>query len=382
MGFYDDFEGRRSGVKSFFLVLLGAVLGTALTLAIFMYAGPGFGIESPFPDPGPGLPDNPAPDFVLPEYQNTAVVRAAQKVTPAVVGVSNRRMVTDWFRGSSQLREVGTGSGVVIDATGFIVTNYHVIADATEVVVTFSDGEEVTAEIVGADAATDLAVLKVDKTGLTAASFGDSEKLKVGEMAIAIGNPLGLAFQQSVTFGVISATERFIETAEHRFGFIQTDAAINPGNSGGALVNLQGEVVGINTAKINLPGFEGMGFAIPSNMVKDTVNELVEHGRVIRPWIGVFIDEVTPAKAETLGLPVTSGVIIVEIITGGPAQKAGLKVDDIIISLGEGRVADFESLRRAIFAHKPGDTVDVVVLREGQEVTVPVILGELPQESN
>jgi serine protease Do len=259
------------GLSPFLLVLLGAILGTALTMAVFMYAGfPVFNRESPMPHPGQVLPD-PAPPAVLPEYQNTAVVQAAQQVAPAVVGVSNRRLVTDWFRGTSQMREVGTGSGVVINANGLIVTNYHVIADATEVVITFSDGEEVEAEIVGADAATDLAVLKVAKGGLTAASFGDSDDLKVGEMALAIGNPLGLAFQQSVTLGVISATERFIEAAEHRFGFIQTDAAINPGNSGGALVNLRGEVVGINTAKINLPGFEGMGFAIPSNMVKETV---------------------------------------------------------------------------------------------------------------
>lgn len=378
MAFHGDSYRQGWGCGAFLLVLAGAVLGTALTLSAVFYAG--------FPTPPDQRepieqeqPQLPLPDpGTLPEHQNTAVVQAAQAVTPAVVGVSNRQVVHDWLRGAGQLREVGTGSGVIIDRQGLIVTNYHVIQQAEEVVVTFSDGTEVPAEIVGEDPATDLAVLRVEHEGLAAAVFGDSDALLVGELAIAIGNPLGLAFQQSVTLGVISATERYIQASEYRFAFIQTDAAINPGNSGGALVNVRGEVIGINTAKINLPGFEGMGFAIPSNMAKDIVGDLVEHGRVIRPWMGVEILEINRQTAEERNLPVTSGVQVARIMGNSPASRAGLREGDIILRVGGGQVADFDSLRRALFRYKPGDTVDVLILREGEELVLPVTLGEMP----
>lgn len=380
MGFNNDSLRPGWGCGAILLVLVGAVLGTALTLAAF-YAGfptapPDAG--DPFDYQAPELPE-PDGDRVLPEYQNTAVVQAAQAVTPAVVGVSNRQQLYDWFRGASELREVGTGSGVIIHDKGLIVTNYHVIHQAAEVAVIFSDGTEEQAEIVGADPATDLAVLRVEHPGLKAAPFGDSDLLQVGELAIAIGNPLGLAFQQSVTLGVISATERYIEASEYRFAFIQTDAAINPGNSGGALVNLKGEVVGINTAKINLPGFEGMGFAIPSNMAKNIVAELVEYGRVIRPWIGVEIQEVTPQTAESLGLPQVYGVLVARVVPNSPASRGGLREGDIIIQLGEAPVEGFDSLRHALFQYKPGDVVEVKVLREEEELSLPVTLEEMPQ---
>jgi serine protease Do len=381
MGFHEDSLRPGWGCGAFLLVLLGAVLGTALTLAAVFYAGfpASPAARDPFDHQAPRPGDGDSP--LLPEYQNTAVVQAARSVTPAVVGISNRKLVYEWFRGSSELREVGTGSGVIINADGLIVTNNHVIQDAAEVVVIFADGDEVQAEIVGADAATDLAVLKVERQGLTAASFGDSDLLQVGELAIAIGNPLGLAFQQTVTLGVISATERFIQASEYRFAFIQTDAAINPGNSGGALVNLKGQVVGINTAKINLPGFEGMGFAIPSNMVKDIVRELVEYGRVIRPWMGVEIQEITPQLAESLGLPVTAGVLVARVVANSPAARAGLREGDIIVEVGDAAVKDFDTLRRALFRYKPGNTVTVKLLREGGELNRPVTLAEMPDSS-
>ncbi len=381
MTFHNDSFRPGWGCGGLFLVLVGAVLGTVLTLTAVFYAG--FPAPPPARDPVEDqVPDPPEPpgELILPEHQNTAVVRAAQAVTPTVVGVSNRQQVYQWYRGSSELREVGTGSGVIIQGGGLIVTNYHVIDGASEVVVIFPDGTEEQARIVGADPATDLAVLKVEREGLTAAVFGDSDSLKVGELAIAIGNPLGLAFQQSVTLGVISATERFIEASEYRFAFIQTDAAINRGNSGGALVNLKGEVVGINAAKISMVGFEGMGFAIPSNMAKGIIDELIDHGRVIRPWMGVEIQEVTPQMAEEWGLPVAFGVLVARVVPGSPASRGGLREGDVIIQVGNSPVENFESLRGALFQHRPGDLVGVKVLREGSELDLSVTLGEMPQQ--
>ncbi len=391
MSFMRDFDvpsKRSSSLSYFLLVLLGAMLGSLISLAVVYY------YWLPEREAAPVEPDiagqteqekesDPLPDqeeLLLPEHQNTAVVRAAQQVTPAVVGISNRQEVFDFFRGTSRMQEAGTGSGVIIDAAGLIVTNYHVIREADEVIVSFPDGEDLRAEIVGADPITDLAVLRVARKGLAAASFGDSDVLKVGEMVLAIGNPLGLSFQQTVTLGVISATERFIEAAEHRFSFIQTDAAINPGNSGGALVDLMGRVIGINTAKIKLPGFEGMGFAIPSNMAKKIVTELIEHGRIIRPWVGIVIDEISPFEAEALELSVGYGILVVKVVEDSPADRAGLKLNDLIVEIAGEKMVDFEALRHILFAHRAGDKVNVIIMRDGQELTLQILLGELPRE--
>ncbi|MDO9535272.1 MAG: trypsin-like peptidase domain-containing protein [Bacillota bacterium] len=235
-----------------------------------------------------------------------AVVNAAKKVTPSVVGITNYAVFRD-FRGQTYLRELSTGSGVIIDSSGFIITNFHVIEGFHEITVNLGNGEEVSAEVVGSDSFTDLAVLRVEKNDLVAAEFADSNKLHVGEPAIAIGNPLGLNFQQTVTLGVVSATRRQITIQGQNFNFIQTDAAINNGNSGGALVNINGEVIGINTAKINLGGVEGMGFAIPSNTVRETALELIEHGQITRPWLGVYSRDMNPTLAKLKGINVSYG---------------------------------------------------------------------------
>ncbi len=384
MNFYKEFEGssRKPSLFSyFFLVFLGAILGSVITItALSNYWQTQEALPLELTPPQEENTDSEREGLVLPENQNTAVIQAAKDVAPAVVGISNRRMVYDYWRGNQQMREVGTGSGVIIDSAGIILTNFHVIEDATEVMVILEEGEEVQAEIIGADPATDLAVLKIDREGLPAAAFGDSGNLQVGEMAIAIGNPLGLAFQQSVTLGVISATDRIIQAAEYRFSFIQTDAAINPGNSGGPLVNLAGKVIGINTAKINLPGFEGMGFAIPSNMVRTIVAELIEHGRINRPWMGINIDEITPSKAAELGLPVDYGVLVVRVVSGSPAQRDGILIDDIIIGVAGRDVRNFEDLRNILFDHRAGDTVEVRFIRHGVEKTVEVALKEMPED--
>lgn len=309
-----------------------------------------------------------------------AVVNAAEEVTPSVVGISNYGYAYDYWGRSRDLREVGTGSGVIISEEGLIVTNYHVIEGAEEIVVTLGSGEEAEAEVVGSDPPTDLAVLRIDKTGLPAVQFADSEDLRSGEPAIAIGNPLGLDFQQTVTVGVISAVERTIDIQGQRFTFIQTDAAINAGNSGGALVNIYGKVIGINTAKINIPGVEGMGFAIPSSTVDEIVGELIEEGRVIRPWLGVYIRTLSPMDAERFELPVDYGVVVNDVVSRGPAQRAGIQQGDIIIEIDEHKIEDTAVLQEVLHEMEVGDEVSVTVLRDYQEVVLDVNLEIMPEE--
>ncbi len=313
------------------------------------------------------------------EYQRTSVVRAAEKITPTVVGITNFASAYDFFQGRARQQEMATGSGVIIDSNGYIATNNHVIADAEELMVTLSTGEEISAEVIGTDPATDLAVLKIDRTGLSAASFSDSERLQVGELAIAVGNPLGLAFQQTVTVGVISALDRSIRIGEQTFSFIQTDAAINAGNSGGPLVNAVGDVIGINTAKINVAGVEGMGFAIPSNTVKRIINDLIEHGRIIRPWIGVVIREMDENIANELGLEVGQGLIVEEIVADGPAQKAGIQVGDVITEIDGKKIQSFERLREVIHQYQVGQVVKINLIRDREELEIQLTFEEMPQ---
>jgi serine protease Do len=290
--------------------ILGLLVGGLLVATLFFYlAGnvlpPEINRDEEKAAPLPGVEQNNARKMleVSPEVESyyMAVVKAAEEVTPSVVGISNFSVVTD-FWGRSSLQERATGSGVIIDEKGFIVTNYHVIENARELIVTLSSGDEVPATVVGTDPPTDLAVLKIDKEGLPAAELADSDVLHVGEPAIAIGNPLGLDFQQTVTLGVVSARERSITIQGQKFTFIQTDAAINDGNSGGALVNIYGQVIGINTAKIKIPGVEGMGFAIPANTVKEITRDLITQGRVERPWLGVYLSTLTPMDAQRFSL--------------------------------------------------------------------------------
>ena len=381
-GFYQ--QPKRTGLGG---ILLAAMFGSVLGAALIAFIAVRFWI----PDAVGAIPDTiflpgtqqslPYSQRDLPEYQDTAVVRAAERVVPTVVGITNRAMVYDMWHGRSVLRERSTGTGVIIDANGYIVTNNHVIEGAHEISVTLSDGEEHEARLIGADPATDLAVIKIDKDGLPVAHFGDSETLAVGETAIAIGNPLGIAFSQSVTRGVISALERTIDINEHDFKFIQTDAAINDGNSGGPLVNLNGEVIGINTAKIKIAGVEGMGFAIPAKTVKYITRDLIVHGRIIRPWVGVFHGgDVNEALAAELGLPVDYGVLVQDVAANSPASAAGIRRGDVIISIAGKRITGFNDLRSTIFEQSVGDDVIMVVIRDRSELEITVTLGELPEQ--
>jgi serine protease Do len=388
--FYDEFSEKPRRPSYFWKgVLVGGIIIGLLLSTIFSY----FFIGTLRPDnennsnPLIPLPWEEKDDLqkendnleIMPEVRQyyLAVVNAVERATPSVVGISNYGVVFDLW-GRSSLQERATGSGVIIGSDGYIVTNYHVIENARELVVTLGSGEELPATIIGADPPTDLAVIKVDKKNLPAAELADSNKLRVGEPAIAIGNPLGLDFQQSVTLGVVSARERSITIQGQKFTFIQTDAAINDGNSGGALVNINGKVIGINTAKIKVPGVEGMGFAIPSNTVRQITSDLIKKGRVIRPWMGIYISTLTPLEARRLGLAVDYGVLVEDVVTGGPAHKAGIEPMDVIVAIEGNKITDSSELQHTLYQYNIDQKIKVTVIRDKQELTIEVTLEKLP----
>ena len=263
------------------------------------------------------------------------VVEISEKVGPAIVGITNKSTIRQrhplWGDTYEEESE-GYGSGIIISEDGYIVTNNHVIENADELIVILKGGKEVKATLIGKDSVTDVAVIKIEEPDLTVAKIGDSDQVRQGELAIAIGNPLGHALAGTVTVGVVSAVDREITHGQQQFTMIQTDAAINPGNSGGALVNSKGEVIGMNTLKTRA---EGLGFAIPTNEFMPIAQELIEKGDIERPGIGVLISEVTDDMIETYGFP--KGVAIVEIAPDGAADKAGLLPRDIIVSVEDKR---------------------------------------------
>lgn len=270
--------------------------------------------------------------------------------------------------------EQGSGSGVIISEDGYIVTNYHVIAKAERIMVYLADGREVEAAVRGSDPDTDLAVLKINAENLPVSVLGDSNLVKVGELVVAIGNPLGYEFARSVTAGVISAKERHITIQDQKFKLIQTDAAINPGNSGGALVNSRGEIIGINSAKLVISGVEGMGFAIPISDAKPIINELIQKGYISRPYLGISGWEVDERTARYNQVP--QGLYITDVVQGGPAYRAGINLYDIIIGINEEEIVTFGELSELLQRFNPGDTIQVNLFRKGKKVSIPLILGE------
>ena len=327
----------------------------------------------------PGGLQPPVAKAAVSEARNTPIVRAAQAVGPAVVGISNKAYARDFFN-RKVILDQGTGSGVIFDANGYIVTNNHVVEGAAELVVSLADGRSLPAKLIGTDPATDLAVVKVEASGLPVAQFGDSDSLMVGEPAIAIGNPLGLEFKGSVTAGVISALNRSIEIGERRFRLIQTDAAINPGNSGGALVNADGVVVGINSAKISVAGVEGIGFSIPINTARPIIQSIVDKGRVIRSYLGVGAMDKATAARYGYELNLEKGVYIANTVRSGPAAKAGIRQGDIVLKVGEAETNSVADLRAALDAIPVGTRVDVLISRDGRQQTINVLLEEMPQQ--
>ncbi|HEY9059551.1 MAG TPA: trypsin-like peptidase domain-containing protein [Pseudobacteroides sp.] len=316
--------------------------------------------------------------------KGSPVTEIAKKVNPSIVGI---RMVTgnskrSYFNNISQSN--AEGSGVIISQDGYIMTNYHVVQYAdpknrlsrsTTLEVFLSDDKQVKAKYIGGDSKNDLAVIKVELDNLPAAELGDSSQLEVGELAVAIGNPLGMEFAGSVTVGVVSALDRKVEAEGKTLNLIQTDAASNPGNSGGALVNSQGQVIGINTIKISTAGVEGLGFAIPINDAKPIVDQLRMFGYIKgRPQIGITGEQVTEPIAQQYGIPV--GIYIIEVASGSGADKAGISEGDILVSLADKEVKTMKDLDDIKKSYKAGDTVNAVVVRDGSKVDLKLTFTE------
>jgi serine protease Do len=270
------------------------------------------------------------------------------------------------------------GSGVIVDPRGYILTNNHVVEEASEVEVRLSDDRKFKATIVGRDPKTDLAVLKIDPPPgtLPVAQLGDSDRIRVGQWAIAIGNPFGL--DRTVTVGIISATGRTRVGVATYEAFIQTDASINPGNSGGPLLNLEGRVIGINTAILS--SGQGIGFSIPINMARDIMGQLIRTGRVVRGWLGIVIQELTPELAAGFGVAPNSGVLVSDVMKDAPAEAAGLKAGDIIVQFDGAPMKDVTELQRRVAAVAPGRPTPIVVVRDGKQVPLTVRIGEQPGE--
>jgi serine protease Do len=320
------------------------------------------------------------------------IADVAEKVTPSVVNVSTTTELQagpamgdpffNFFEEQPRRPREGKslGSGVIVGSGGLVLTNNHVVANARTIQVTTSDGRDFAADVVGADPKSDLAVLRLKgkPTGLVPLRFGDSSKLRLGEIVLAVGNPLALG--HSVSMGIVSAKGRANVGIAAYEDFIQTDAAINPGNSGGALVNLRGELVGINTAIASRSGgYEGIGFSIPSDMIAPIMKSLVDKGRVVRGWMGIGIQDVNPELAASLDLPDPHGVVVTEVVDGSPAAKAGLRRGDVIVSVAGKQTWRSGNLRNAIAAAH-GRTIPVEYFRRKEKKVVQVAVVEQPEE--
>lgn len=303
---------------------------------------------------------------------------------PAVANIYTKRLAEYTAAPEERSRfrvETSFGSAVVIDPEGFLVTNYHVIAEAAEIRVQMSDGRIAIPEIVGVDAESDLALLKVDLGPLPAIQLGNSGQLRIGDVVLAIGNPYGLT--KSVTQGIVSATGRGLLHLTTFENFIQTDAAINAGNSGGALINVEGELVGINTAVLAQDaGTEGIGFAIPVDLVRGVVAEIKKHGRVIRGWMGLEPDDLTGAERSAMGIEGNVGILLSDVLEGGPAAAANLQQGDVIISVNGDPIFSQRQARLLVAGMNPGDEVELVGIRDGEQFTTTVIAAERPGSPN
>lgn len=379
--YYDDYRPRRFRFLGTILVaIISAVVGGIIALTFFPYFN--FQQLGSVPETGRNpLEQRATPPVTINPGENP-VIAIADQVGPAVVAITNIQGKRGQFFFSPH-GEILSGSGVIFDSKkGYIVTNFHVVDNADRLIVTINEDRQYEAAFVAGDRRTDLAVIRIKARDLPEAKFGDSSKLRVGETAIAIGNPLG-RFARSVTVGVISALNRelTIQSADDReitLQVLQTDAAINPGNSGGALVNTRGEVIGINSAKIARQDVEGLGFAIPINDARPIIEQLISQGYVSRPFIGIFdFREISEQMSRWYDLPV--GIYVGGVVEGGPAAKAGMKEQDVIVALDDQKIETTGDLYQFLNKHTPGDHITATIVRDGKKIKLELTLGEMPR---
>jgi Do/DeqQ family serine protease len=378
---------------------LGIRLGLAVAAAMAVSAFAGMNLRSPVVRAsGAVAPPAGLSERTLPSAPGVSYADLASRVSPSVVTVRSERVAKPasqefalpddpffrqffdrGFRGlpSQPRRQGGLGSGVIVSEDGYVLTNHHVVDGAQRIEVDLADRRTFSAKLVGSDAASDLAVLKIDAKGLTPLPFGDSRSARVGDVVLAFGNPLGVG--QTVTMGIISAKGRATDLGNGSFeDFLQTDAPINQGNSGGPLVNLRGELIGVDSQIVSPSGGSvGIGFAIPAAMAENVMNQLIHGGRVHRGQLGVAVQAVTSDIAKSLGMAEVKGALVSAVSTGSPAEQAGLKRGDVILRLNGSEIADSNALRNQISSTAPGSRIDLTVLRDGRERTVSASLREL-----
>lgn len=373
-------HGRRQGLLSYLMVgLVGAIIGGFLVVGIapqVLLSRAGLVPLSSTPgrvqtSTGAGQTVTPL-SYTGDPWESVAAV--AEAVSPSVVGIVNKQgSVYDFF--GRQYSQDESGSGVIITSDGYIVTNNHVVDGNQGLTVYLADGRQLPATVVGTDPNTDLAVVKVNATGLQAAVFGDSSKLRAGQLAVAIGNPLGMDFSRTVTAGIISGLNRVVDTGDQTaVRLIQTDAVINPGNSGGPLVDANGQVIGLTSMKLVTNAVEGMGFAIPSNMVSRVANEIMQTGAVKRAQIGVSLAEASDAATQ-YNLKTDQGAYVTQV-TGTPAKSAGIQQGDVIVGFDGNPIDSVSALRAFLSEKEPGDTVTLTVMRGSQQLNLKVVLGQ------
>jgi serine protease Do len=370
-----------------FLIIISVILGYFIGNKVEIFS----------PRPSPSIKTYPphVPEGL--KGEGMAFSDIVRSVSPAVVNISTRKTLKksdsspyshffdpfedffEHFKIPRKKKETSLGSGVMVSSDGYIITNSHVVEKADEIKVTLIDKREFKGKIIGSDSKTDIAVIKISAEGLPSILWGDSDSLLVGEFVLAFGNPFG--FNHTVTMGIVSATGRANVGIADYEDFIQTDAAINPGNSGGPLVNIKGELVGVNAAIFSRTGgYQGIGFAVPSNMAESVMNQLINEGKVTRGWLGVTIQNITPELAEEFGIKKPTGALVSDVFADSPAERAGIKRGDVILELNGKKVKDVVSLRNMVAQSKVGSEIKLKIIRDGKSISLKAEVSELPDD--
>lgn len=374
--YYERPPKRRSLFSYFITALIGALIGGIISI----YIAPNYIYGNLIPVPDiykQGTTTSKIENITITPTEDISVVKAvAKKAMSTVVGITTVQVQRQFIW---ETEVEGIGSGVIVDSNGYILTNSHVVADGKvkSLSVLFENGDTIDGEVLWSDSTLDIAILKVDKQGLPVADLGDSDLLEVGDVAVAIGNPLGLEFQRTVTSGIVSGLNRSIRTEDGNVieNLIQTDASINPGNSGGPLLNSRGEVVGINTAKVQTG--EGLGFAIPINSIKPIIDEVIQTGDFDMVYMGIYGVELEYFERQyRVKLGADSGIVLVEIVKDSPADKAGLEAGDVIVKIDNQDIENMSHLKRALYKYSIGDKAKITFIRNGQQQTTEITFSK------